>query len=250
MPSDRKVADRGQSCCYCGIRAATERDHVPPKSLFLDPFPSDMVTVPACSDCNRRFGVLDEETRVHLSLVMQVCTPETMAFWKRKALPTVARKRRMREEILASMRRVQISTAGGLHLGDATVSPWDQQRRNAFVERLVRGLYFHHFGEGLGFSAQFFFCRGGVYDDGFQTIFDAVGHLCDPRSIGGDQFVYRFGGAEDCPVATVWFFAFHRRYFLAAVTQPAVGRSESVAPCCSWPGPQAKDGELSPRAED
>jgi len=39
-------------CVYCGVNPATTRDHVIPECLFVPPLPSNMVTVPACADCN------------------------------------------------------------------------------------------------------------------------------------------------------------------------------------------------------
>src|SRR5437667_12176452 len=39
-------------CVYCGRRSAGTKDHVIPKSLFLSPLPSNMITVPICRACN------------------------------------------------------------------------------------------------------------------------------------------------------------------------------------------------------
>jgi len=39
-------------CVYCGVNPATTRDYVIPECLFVPPLPSNMVTVPACADCN------------------------------------------------------------------------------------------------------------------------------------------------------------------------------------------------------
>ena len=48
-----------QFCLYCGDPAGS-RDHVPPKSLLLQPWPIDLRTVPACVPCNRSWS-LDEQ---------------------------------------------------------------------------------------------------------------------------------------------------------------------------------------------
>ena len=50
-------------CIYCGVNVGDEPDHVPPKCLFPQPRPSDLVTVPSCARCNRRFALDDEYFR-------------------------------------------------------------------------------------------------------------------------------------------------------------------------------------------
>ena len=233
---------RRRWCCYCGLRVAETRDHVPPRAVFLRPLPGNMVTVPACRHCNRRFGVLDEEIRVNLSIVMQVETPATSRFWQQHALPTIRRKRRMRNAIVASMRKVQVTTPGGLHLGDVTVSPWDREHHNAFFERVARGLYFHHFGEILGHSVGVMVRRGGIYDDGFRALAEGLNKYCAQGSIGGDQFIYRYGRADDAPTASVWFMAFHRSYLVAVLTEPAMRpERHPPGPSSPWPATARSD---------
>ena len=48
-------------CIYCGLRAGSTRDHVPPKCMFLSPMPNDiqMITVPCCKEC--RSGHLGDD---------------------------------------------------------------------------------------------------------------------------------------------------------------------------------------------
>lgn len=46
-------------CIYCG-RAATTRDHVPPRCLLNSPYPNNLITLPCCRDCNNGFSK-DEE---------------------------------------------------------------------------------------------------------------------------------------------------------------------------------------------
>src|SRR5690349_2666440 len=67
------VASR-PTCIYCGC-PADSRDHVPPKSFLERPFPAQLQTVPACSECNRGFS-LDEE--YFISVVASVSTAPTL----------------------------------------------------------------------------------------------------------------------------------------------------------------------------
>lgn len=50
---------RPSGCIYCGKPAET-REHVPSKSLLIEPFPENLPTIPACFECNNGFSA-DEE---------------------------------------------------------------------------------------------------------------------------------------------------------------------------------------------
>jgi 5-methylcytosine-specific restriction endonuclease McrA len=56
----RKRLLRGDSeCAYCGKVPADTIDHVVPRCLFRAPLPMNMITVPACSFCNKAKGKVD-----------------------------------------------------------------------------------------------------------------------------------------------------------------------------------------------
>lgn len=47
-------------CCLCGgLRAATTREHMPPRSLFPNKHRPDKLVMPACADCNKGTGSSD-----------------------------------------------------------------------------------------------------------------------------------------------------------------------------------------------
>jgi hypothetical protein len=58
MAKKRRKQKHGP-CAFCRKPAST-RDHVPPKGLFGQPLPSNLITVPACRDCNAGAGQDDE----------------------------------------------------------------------------------------------------------------------------------------------------------------------------------------------
>ena len=49
-----------QLCIYCQTNPGGTVDHVPPKGLFPKPRPSNLITVPACNQCNQGFKNDDE----------------------------------------------------------------------------------------------------------------------------------------------------------------------------------------------
>jgi hypothetical protein len=47
-------------CAYCNKQEKETDDHVPPKSFYPTPRPSNLITVPSCLKCNQGLGK-DEE---------------------------------------------------------------------------------------------------------------------------------------------------------------------------------------------
>ncbi len=47
-------------CAYCGEWREITRDHIPSRSLFSKPRPSDLITVPSCLPCNKGISKDDE----------------------------------------------------------------------------------------------------------------------------------------------------------------------------------------------
>ena len=42
-----KISKEGK-CIYCGNWAELTKDHIPPKCLFTDPKPENLITIPCC----------------------------------------------------------------------------------------------------------------------------------------------------------------------------------------------------------
>jgi len=55
-------------CTYCGKLKKLGVDHVPPKSLFPKPRPNNLITVPACRECNEGESTHDEYFATALAL--------------------------------------------------------------------------------------------------------------------------------------------------------------------------------------
>jgi hypothetical protein len=64
MASETKL----ELCAYCGLEPGTTVDHIPPKLFFAPPYPSNLLTVPACTACNKSFQADDEYCQREVSL--------------------------------------------------------------------------------------------------------------------------------------------------------------------------------------
>jgi hypothetical protein len=143
------MAKRANERCYwCGVDGPSERDHVFPASLFLEPRPT-LITVPACKLHNRVFS-LDEEYFRDFILASSYSHPEAKLLWQTKTRSTLRRKPSYRAMLAAQLRKLGMKTAGGVFLGflDALIA--DPSRINSVLRKMARGLYYHQHSEPLG----------------------------------------------------------------------------------------------------
>ena len=206
------------ACAICGARPATTRDHIPPKGIFPKPRPN-LITVPACVNCNLRASNFDETFRAYLSLHVGTNGHLTHRLFETGALPTLRHNHRLRRTIIDGGEAVDLTTPAGLIWGRGMRVLWDSRAHDAVIERTVRGLYYHHFGRVLGKSVT-------LKVQWLRTIPSEVMQAMAnaPLVVIGDrQFMYRYRRASDEPLTSVWLFNFYDRHFAGGHTIPSDG---------------------------
>lgn len=204
-----------QMCVLCGVREATTSDHVPPKAIFPKPRPNDLITVPSCFDCNNTGSPYDEEFRVFLSLQLGMETPTTRRLWKDEALRTIHHNRRLRQHLIEKSWDVSLRTPAGIYLGKRRVVTMAVRPHNSVLNRTVRGLYFHHYGEILGRRVS---CKVTPLT-GLSKEFSSIVDLMTFSSIGVDALWYRHGRAAESPRDSLWVLLFYQRYLVMVETR-------------------------------
>lgn len=216
-----------QMCVFCAERPAVTKDHVPPKGIFARPLPADLITVPACEECNKGSSKEDEEFRAMLGIRVGGWTPQGKAFWNKAALRTLRHNQRLKREVLSSARNTEVVTPGGLYLGRHFLVPWQTSSHDNTIAKITRGLYFHHFGEILApdVSMQAYWLQ----DIGDEYA-DVLGKLVR-GSIGENAFVYAFGRNNESAGASIWFYQFYGMHYAAAFTgEELLAEVEGVQP--------------------
>jgi hypothetical protein len=141
---------RGQ-CAYCGLHKKLTADHVPAKLFLEPPFPTNLLTVPSCADCNSSFKADDEYTRTVLAL-------DIRANWNNAAqynLPAVIRSlgrpdaRGFAQYLGQQSRTMNVLAPNGNYLMAIHI---DRERVNHSGMHMLRGLYFHETGKRLSLT--------------------------------------------------------------------------------------------------
>jgi hypothetical protein len=100
----------------------------------------------------------------------------------------------------------------GIILGEADIVEWDASA-NSVLQKMIRGLYYHHFKEILG-------DRTEITTEQIRNVPRGIIESWPFNSIGGDQFVYRYARANDVPLHSVWLLVFHGSLVVLGQTIP------------------------------
>lgn len=209
----------GNDCYLCGARATTA-DHVPPKCIYPDPKPPNLITVPACGPCNSGNKLHDEYFR----WLVATASPESK---EAKALVEGKINREFRKRPLLLYRvmkrscRLPVHTPAGIYLGTQPVFEFDQLRVQAVIEKTVKGLYFHHTGRRLPPD-----CSVADFILNPRLSTKCLTEICSLPLLDvgdGSVFSYRFIESEHQNGLSIWFLMFFNRVLFITQTE-----SESV----------------------
>jgi hypothetical protein len=191
-------------------------DHIPPKGIFAKPLPANLITVPACFGCNNTGSKNDEKFRVYLSLHVGIDTPQTKALWDKHAFRSIRHNRQLHQEILQTMRPVEIVTPGGIILGKRTAVLWNSQSHNSTIEKMIRGLYFYHYHEVVGNMVKI---KVQWLTSLPKDLYEKT-KLWPQNDIGDGDFIYKYNRAEDGPLYSTWIFQFYGKHWASGYTVP------------------------------
>ena len=230
--SRRKPRKPGE-CVYCGKYGELTIDHIPHKSLFAKPRPSNLVKVPCCREChsgNKQVSLDDEYLRTVLTLRSDVGDHSDV----KQILPTVIRSLKSPERvgfkktILQSMRQIQMVSKSGLVVGMKPGYQVDHIRVGNVIKRIIRGLFYHEKGYRLPDEyaiAVYAETDVEAFDaDTKQTLIDTIIHPIlanEPKVIGNIVFSYRIANVHEGPKeASAWIIAFYGRISFLCLLMP------------------------------
>jgi hypothetical protein len=214
MPKKRK-SKKGQ-CIYCGITTKLTKDHVIPKGLFVRPYPSNLITVPACSDCNEAKSKNDDFLRDFL-----ICdafasnSPIAQSIFDEKMTRSITRNSSQFSRIAMSEARYEpLLTRAGIYLGTFPTIPIDEERIKNIFSVIVRGLYYDARHKRI--PDNYIFEVLGYRPWDFKQVWEYYKklHLNGPRVLGkvfGCAFVY----AEEDEFITTWLMWFYESVFFS-----------------------------------
>jgi len=214
-------------CVYCGERDGTEKEHAVGRLFFPKPRPDNLVTVPACRECNR--GVSKDEEYVRAVLLTLMDTEEASAAIRLRA--EELRRSFEREEgkplanlILSSVQWVNVESPAGIMLPNKVpLIGADTDRMYRVFIKIVMGLYYAWKRERLPSDYEVLVYLPGVGEPLQDVLPQAVRFVAEKgvlHEIGdGNSFVYWVRHGEELPDQSYWLMSFYRAIPILAATR-------------------------------
>ncbi len=197
-----------RTCAICGGPEGTTRDHIPPKSIFPRPLPEDLITVPACVECNNGASAHDEMVKVLLSF--GISEPNEVT---ERTLRTFDNNNRLLRDLQEECRELGLVDPDG-NIAMVDVVQWNSEAHDKVIERIVRGLYFNHSGHPVPSDQE-------VKVQFLREIPPQVinNEMLLDASVGDNQFKYKYIIDPNTGRST-WVFDFYGVHFASGYTQP------------------------------
>lgn len=215
-------------CIYCDSTQSLDRDHIPPKLIFPKPRPSTLITVPSCRTCNRTYGFDDEYFGTILSLSID---PEESPKLKQVVDRTMRgffrpESQRLKSSIYQNLAEVEVQTLSGVFIERRIRLTPDQIRFCSTTDRIVKGLFYHHFGRRVPPTSTVLTII--IHPQSNTKLLESIDNELDlllrfgTRGKISEVFAYRFLLARDSDTASIWSLNFYngRMMFFGMVSDP------------------------------
>lgn len=165
LSATQKFLQQNPKCCFCGgLRAATTREHMPPKSLFNNSHRPDKLIMPACDDCNRRTSTADLTAAIvsrwnYFSDFREIEDHRRLLAQARRQDPQLAKEWAALDTSQVPNARAHLRKFGvpvPPDAGIATIGPLTIRQLNLFAHKLVLALHFEHSRQPLQNSGNIF----------------------------------------------------------------------------------------------
>lgn len=182
-------------CGFCGRRVAVTMDHIPPKAIFIKPKPQDLITVRSCFRCNNGSSKVDESFKVYLGLHVSSEIRDGQKIFA-SVLRTINHNRKLNREVVS---RINFDKSG---------ISWENKVHHKSIEKITRGLFFHHYGKAIARKAR-------IKTYWFNKLPDLDLDL-NKGIVGEGRFVYYHGKAVETDFDSVWLFDFYGKHWAGA----------------------------------
>jgi hypothetical protein len=143
--------ENNKKCIFC-YKDADTREHIPAKNLFKGNTNKPLITVPSCKECNASFQKDEDFFRQFFASMLMARSPEAKKLMEGEVSRSILRTPALGNQMLSQMKLVDAYTKAGLYKGKMTmytISDSDKVRINCVVTKVIKGLFFHEFGQTI-----------------------------------------------------------------------------------------------------
>ncbi len=140
-----------KNCIFCD-KTANTKEHIPAKQFFKGVPDKSLITVPSCTACNRSFQKDEDFFRQFYVSMLMERSPEAKKLMEGEVSRSILRTPALGRQMFSQMKLVDAYTRSGLYKGKMTmytVSDSDKVRINRVITKVIKGLFFHEFGQTI-----------------------------------------------------------------------------------------------------
>lgn len=214
-------------CVYCGKKRTITDDHIPPKNIFSRPRPDNLITVPSCHICNNDSSLDDEYFWITMSVRQDVYNHPDISQNKDVINRAInhPNKYKFRQSLENSIEVCNAFSNSGLYLGKKHYLNVHLERLNRVVERIIKGLYFHHTHSILSnecitiayITDCFISFEGTEIWEKIKDLFEILQYE-QTNIIGNNIFEYKFKIVSDDNKNSLWILKFYNKVYFAGAT--------------------------------
>ena len=210
---------KSELCIYCEASVANTVDHIPPKLLLPKPYPPNLVSVPACRNCNSSFQHDDEYFRAMLTARIGVDESSLGGTVLERMLRGLRRPqaRRLLAAITNSVTSRELMSKDGKPLGRMPAFDIDVPRIVRSFEHLIRGFYWKDTGRTMPRRVLF---RANVELERDAEAVKLMEQILAGTTLTevGTAFRYAWRETPDQPYFSAWLLEFYGTEQFAAFT--------------------------------
>jgi len=206
-------------CAYCLCPNPETDDHIPPKSFFPKPRPSNMITVPCCENCRKVQSPDDEYFRLAIVSSANVSDKPIAKTIKDAIYRSLTKpnKKGFATTIKKNIFELDAFTESGIYIGKAGGINIDRERIDRVSNRIIRGLFCHEFNHPLPLSYEVY---NHFSQTGFEEELKSIKNIrfVEPRKIG-KVFSYTYSMTDEDPLSGVWLQEFYGAFQFIGFTR-------------------------------
>lgn len=131
-----------EHCYLCGGANPDSRDHVPPR-CFFDRVPANMITLPACTACNRGAALDEEYLRTSFAALCYAHSAAARRVWEGAVRRAFRRRQQgLRAGMARGVRPIVVRDRNGRELGRLPGLAVDGARSLTVIRKIAKGIYF------------------------------------------------------------------------------------------------------------
>jgi len=217
-------------CVYCLSNKDLTKDHIPPKSLFAKPRPSNLISVPSCEKCRAKTPNDDEYFKNSLimrDVVKNHPDVKTLLNSTIRSYKKIGKWKYMLD-LLKRTGSIERKSKAGLFLGSRLGVEVDLNRIYNVVNRVIRGLYYYETGDILPTNIEI---RSRITEDFDKNTFsilkkgiiDPLLNRSSPQVIGNNAFSYIYHIRKENKYISAWVTEYYGKIDFFSMTAPTNG---------------------------